>query len=64
MLDYAHHWTTQGATTKRVILRAFEQVAEVEEEAASRPTRRTTREVGGVSSPDATLICPSVVTSG
>ena len=34
MLDYAHHWTTQGATTKRVILRAFERVAaEVEAEA-------------------------------
>ena len=32
MLDYAHHWTTEGATTKRVILRAFEAVAaEVEE---------------------------------
>jgi oligoribonuclease NrnB/cAMP/cGMP phosphodiesterase (DHH superfamily) len=28
MLDYAHHWTTSGATTKRVILRAFEAVAE------------------------------------
>ncbi|ELZ80943.1 putative DHH superfamily phosphohydrolase [Haloferax elongans ATCC BAA-1513] len=28
MLDYAHHWTTQGATTKRVILNAFERVAE------------------------------------
>ncbi|MFB6092302.1 MAG: DHH family phosphoesterase [Haloquadratum sp.] len=27
MLDYAHHWTTQGATAKRVILRAFEAVA-------------------------------------
>ncbi|MFB6090199.1 MAG: DHH family phosphoesterase [Halobellus sp.] len=27
MLDYAHHWTTQGATAKRVILRAFEEVA-------------------------------------
>ncbi|MFB6133997.1 MAG: DHH family phosphoesterase [Halanaeroarchaeum sp.] len=24
MLDYAHHWTTQGATAKRVILNAFE----------------------------------------
>ncbi|WP_148416233.1 DHH family phosphoesterase [Haloferax sp. KTX1] len=41
MLDYAHHWTTQGATTKRVILRAFEQVAaavekeEAEAEAAA-----------------------------
>ncbi|MFC6726591.1 hypothetical protein ACFQE1_19920, partial [Halobium palmae] len=33
MLDYAHHWTTEGATTKRVILAAFERVAErVEEE--------------------------------
>ncbi|WP_049985292.1 DHH family phosphoesterase [Halobellus rufus] len=33
MLDYAHHWTTQGATTKRVILNAFERVAaEVEAE--------------------------------
>ena len=32
MLDYAHHWTTEGATAKRVILRAFEAVAaEVEE---------------------------------
>jgi oligoribonuclease NrnB/cAMP/cGMP phosphodiesterase (DHH superfamily) len=28
MLDYAHHWTTEGATTKRVILAAFERVAE------------------------------------
>jgi len=27
MLDYAHHWSTEGATTKRVILRAFEAVA-------------------------------------
>ena len=27
MLDYAHHWTTEGATAKRVILRAFETVA-------------------------------------
>ncbi|KTG30599.1 DHH family phosphoesterase [Haloferax profundi] len=32
MLDYAHHWTTQGATTKRVILNAFERVAEMPEE--------------------------------
>ncbi|MFB6132901.1 MAG: DHH family phosphoesterase [Halanaeroarchaeum sp.] len=24
MLDYAHHWTTQGATAKRLILGAFE----------------------------------------
>jgi oligoribonuclease NrnB/cAMP/cGMP phosphodiesterase (DHH superfamily) len=28
MLDYAHHWTTEGATTKRVILAAFERVAD------------------------------------
>jgi oligoribonuclease NrnB/cAMP/cGMP phosphodiesterase (DHH superfamily) len=28
MLDYAHHWTTEGTTTKRVILAAFERVAE------------------------------------
>ena len=28
MLDYAHHWTTRGAVTKRVILRAFEGVVE------------------------------------
>ena len=26
MLDYAHHWTTQGAVTKRVILEAFREV--------------------------------------
>ena len=32
MLDYAHHWTTQGAVTKQVILEAFRAV--VEEEAA------------------------------
>ncbi|MXR40177.1 phosphohydrolase [Halobaculum sp. WSA2] len=28
MLDYGHHWTTEGATAKRVILRAFESVAD------------------------------------
>jgi len=27
MLDYAHHWTTEGYATKQVILAAFEQVA-------------------------------------
>ncbi|QZY00940.1 DHH family phosphoesterase [Halobaculum rubrum] len=27
MLDYGHHWSTEGATAKRVILRAFESVA-------------------------------------
>ena len=26
MLDYAHHWTTEGATTRRVILNAFRDV--------------------------------------
>ncbi|MDS0300024.1 phosphohydrolase [Halogeometricum sp. S1BR25-6] len=34
MLDYAHHWTTNGAATKRVILAAFERVAEAVEEEA------------------------------
>jgi len=28
MMDYAYHWTTKGETTKRVILQAFERVAE------------------------------------
>ncbi|PSP72546.1 recombinase RecJ, partial [Halobacteriales archaeon QH_9_66_26] len=28
MLDYAHHWTTRGATTKRVILGAFERLSD------------------------------------
>jgi oligoribonuclease NrnB/cAMP/cGMP phosphodiesterase (DHH superfamily) len=28
MLDYAHHWTTEGSAAKRVILAAFERVAE------------------------------------
>ena len=28
MLDYAHHWTTQGAVAKQAILDAFERVAE------------------------------------
>ncbi|WP_332897802.1 DHH family phosphoesterase [Haladaptatus sp. CMSO5] len=32
MLDYAHHWTTQGAVTKQAILSAFERLA-VEESA-------------------------------
>jgi oligoribonuclease NrnB/cAMP/cGMP phosphodiesterase (DHH superfamily) len=27
VLDYAHHWTTEGATAKRVIVRGFEAVA-------------------------------------
>jgi len=27
MLDYAHHWTTEGYATKQVILAAFERVA-------------------------------------
>jgi oligoribonuclease NrnB/cAMP/cGMP phosphodiesterase (DHH superfamily) len=27
MLDYAHHWVTQGAVTKRTLLSAFEDVA-------------------------------------
>ncbi|WP_254766624.1 DHH family phosphoesterase [Salinilacihabitans rarus] len=32
MLDYAHHWTTRGAVTKRVILDAFRAVVEGEGE--------------------------------
>jgi oligoribonuclease NrnB/cAMP/cGMP phosphodiesterase (DHH superfamily) len=28
MLDYAHHWTTEGQATKRVILAAFERLAD------------------------------------
>ena len=28
MLDYAHHWTTEGYATKQVILAGFERVAE------------------------------------
>ncbi len=29
MMDYAYHWTTEGETTKRVILAAFRRVAEM-----------------------------------
>ncbi|SEO94672.1 Oligoribonuclease NrnB or cAMP/cGMP phosphodiesterase, DHH superfamily [Halogranum amylolyticum] len=32
MLDYAHHWSTQGSAAKRVILAAFERLAEEEAE--------------------------------
>jgi hypothetical protein len=28
MLDYAHHWTTQGAVAKQAILDAFRQLPE------------------------------------
>ena len=28
MMDFAYHWTTNGETAKRVILQAFERVAE------------------------------------
>ncbi|WP_299233791.1 DHH family phosphoesterase [Natronomonas sp.] len=31
MLDYAHHWTTQGAVTKQVILEAFRALADADE---------------------------------
>jgi oligoribonuclease NrnB/cAMP/cGMP phosphodiesterase (DHH superfamily) len=38
MLDYAHHWTTNGRAARRVILAAFERVAEaVEAEAEAEP---------------------------
>ena len=33
MLDYAHHWTTQGSAARRVILAGFERLAEEEAEA-------------------------------
>jgi oligoribonuclease NrnB/cAMP/cGMP phosphodiesterase (DHH superfamily) len=32
MLDYAHHWTTRGAITKQVILDAFRNLPEEDEE--------------------------------
>jgi oligoribonuclease NrnB/cAMP/cGMP phosphodiesterase (DHH superfamily) len=32
MLDYAHHWTTRGAVTKRVILDAFETLTKEDEQ--------------------------------
>ncbi|MDZ5809892.1 phosphohydrolase [Halorubrum sp. AD140] len=35
MLDYAHHWTTEGQACKRVILAAFEAVAEEVAEAGA-----------------------------
>ena len=39
MLDYAHHWTTRGAVTKRVILDAFRAVlAETDPVADEEPT--------------------------
>jgi len=33
MLDYANHWTTRGAVTKRVILDAFRDVVDEADEA-------------------------------
>lgn len=35
MLDYAHHWTTQGAIAKRLILDAFRSLPEQEDDAVS-----------------------------
>ncbi|MCT9095215.1 DHH family phosphoesterase [Haloarchaeobius sp. HME9146] len=32
MLDYAHHWTTRGATTKQVIIDAFRNLPEEDDE--------------------------------
>jgi oligoribonuclease NrnB/cAMP/cGMP phosphodiesterase (DHH superfamily) len=32
MLDYAHHWTTRGAITKQVILDAFRNLPDEEDE--------------------------------
>ncbi|WP_253737665.1 DHH family phosphoesterase [Halohasta salina] len=36
MMDYAAHWTTEGETAKRVILAAFERVAEEADSSADR----------------------------
>jgi len=37
MLDFAHHWTSRGAVTKRVILEAFETVLEQDEAGDGEP---------------------------
>ncbi len=52
MLDYAQHWTTHGATTKRIILAAFERVAakeaeEAEEAGAADEVERSEGETAG-----------------
>ena len=46
MLDYAHHWTTGGATAKRVILRAFEAVAEETEAGEAEAAADVTTDAG------------------
>jgi len=50
MLDYAQHWTTEGQACKRVILAAFEAVAEEvaaadESDETEKPTSRVVREL-------------------
>jgi oligoribonuclease NrnB/cAMP/cGMP phosphodiesterase (DHH superfamily) len=44
MLDYAHHWTTQGSAARRVILAGFERLAEEEAEADADEDDETTDE--------------------
>jgi oligoribonuclease NrnB/cAMP/cGMP phosphodiesterase (DHH superfamily) len=51
MLDYAHHWTTQGAVTKQVILEAFRAV--VEEQAAESETTASETADSGTGTEDA-----------
>ncbi|MFO8114842.1 MAG: phosphohydrolase [Halorubrum sp.] len=50
MLDYAHHWTTEGQACKRVILAAFEAVAE---EVAADEAADETTEAEATAAPDA-----------
>ncbi|MEZ3115226.1 DHH family phosphoesterase [Halobaculum sp. MBLA0147] len=47
MLDYAHHWSTEGAAAKRVLLAAFERVAERAAEEADGGSER--EDTGGES---------------
>ncbi|MEF8779497.1 MAG: phosphohydrolase [Haloferacaceae archaeon] len=47
MLDYAHHWTTEGQAARRVILQAFERVAERVEKEATDAVETTGAEAEG-----------------
>jgi hypothetical protein len=42
MLDYAHHWTTRGATAKQVIVEAFYNLEWDEEAEAETETDNVT----------------------
>lgn len=46
MLDYAHHWSTQGSAAKRVILAGFERLAEETEAEAEAETANETEVEG------------------